>query len=295
MKHKTLLIILLFFLVFITSCTTQENISILHYYDYDHDFPLDDSVRLKSETDQYLMYAVTYRSFHDAVVTALLSVPKNVPRPVPVIIFVHGVKDHKEADYMRLGHKYMLDSAYAVMRIDVANHGDRKIHEHNYDFAKGYRFWTRDIIAQTVFDLRRAVDFLETRSEIDQERIGYFGISLGGVIGTVFCGVDDRIKVPVIALAGGGLNLIFKFDALSTETANYVSIIDPINFVEKISPRPLLMLNAEKDEVIPPFSTKLLYDKAKEPKRIVWYPTKHRQVPQDVVFPEAIRWFNEHL
>ena len=41
--------------------------------------------------------------------------------------------------------------------------------------------------------------------------------------------------------------------------------------------------------------TKLLYDKAEEPKKIIWYPTKHRKVPQNVVFPEAIRWFNEHL
>jgi fermentation-respiration switch protein FrsA (DUF1100 family) len=118
---------------------------------------------------------------------------------------------------------------------------------------------------------------------------------VGGVIGTVFCGVDKRIKVPVIALAGGGLNFIFKFDALDSEILTYTSIIDPINFVEMISPRPLLMLNAEKDEVIPPMTTKLLYQKADEPKKIIWYPTKHREVPQDIVYPEGIRWFKKHL
>jgi len=107
--------------------------------------------------------------------------------------------------------------------------------------------------------------------------------------------VDERVKVPVIALAGGGLNLMFGLDALAEETSIYFSIIDPINFVEKIAPRPLLMLNAENDEVVPPITTKMLYNKAGEPKEIIWYPTKHRRIPQDKVFPEAIHWFNSYL
>ena len=282
-------------LLFVVTCGSKHEIPIDRYYDYDQDFPLEDSVRVQKETEQYVMYYVTYRSFHDAVVTGLLTIPKNVPTPVPVIIFVHGIGDYKDRDYMEAGHQFMVDSSYAVFRIDVANHGDRKIHDYDYDFVDGYRYWTRDIIAQTVFDLRRAVDFLGTRPEIDDERIGYFGISLGGIIGTVFCGVDKRIKVPVIALAGGGLNLIFKLKAFSEETKIYFSIIDPINFVDKISPRPLLMLNAEKDEIVPPLTTKLLYKKAGEPKKIVWYPTTHRRVPQDQVYPEAIRWFKKYL
>ena len=115
------------------------------------------------------------------------------------------------------------------------------------------------------------------------------------MIGTVFCGVDERVKVPVIALAGGGLHFVFKLKALSEESKIYFSIIDPLNFVKKIAPRPLLMLNASEDEIVPPLTTKLLFNKAGEPKKIVWYPTKHRRVPQDQVYPEAIRWFKKYL
>ena len=32
-----------------------------------------------------------------------------------------------------------------------------------------------------------------------------------------------------------------------------------------------------------------------EPKKIIWYPTRHRKVPQDQVYAEAIRWFKQHL
>jgi len=273
----------------------QQGLPLVRYYDYDENFPLEDSLRVEKETPQYTLYYVTYRSFHDAIVTGLLTIPKNVPEPMPAIIFVHGIQDNKRVDYMESGHQYLVDSSYAVLRIDVANHGDRKVHDYKYDFVNGYRYWTRDIIAQTVFDLRRAIDFLHTRPEIDSTRIGYFGISFGGIIGTVFCGVDQRVKVPVIALAGGGFNLAFKFKALSQDTRIYLSIMDPINFVDKIAPRPLLMLNAEKDEVVPPMMTRAMYRKAGEPKKIVWYPTKHRQIPLDEAFPEAIRWFKKYL
>jgi len=279
----------------LTSCVGEENISVFHYYDYDHDFPLQDSVRLVEETAQYDLYSVVYYSVHDARVTGLLTIPHDTAVPLPVIIFLHGIKDDKTADYMQLGHKFLVDSGYAVLRIDGANHGERKKFDHTYNFTGGYRFWTRDLLAQTVFDLRRGIDLLQKRDDIDTDRIGYLGISLGGVIGTIFCGVDQRIKVPVIALAGGGLQFVFKFDAFSSEVRNYISIIDPINFVGAISPRPLLMINAENDEVVPPVSSKLLFEKAGEPKKIIWYPTKHREVPQNEVFPEAIHWFRHYL
>ncbi|MCH8289498.1 acetylxylan esterase [Candidatus Poribacteria bacterium] len=273
----------------------QPKFPIDRYYDYDSTFPLEDSVRIETETDEYVMYYVTYRSFHDAMVTGLLTIPKNASAPVPTIIFLHGIQNHKQTDYMEVGHQYFIASGYAVMRIDIANHGDRKIHDYDFGLTEGYRYWTRDIAAQTVFDLRRATDFLQTQSEIDSERIGFFGISLGGIIGTVFCGVDKRIKVPVIALAGGGMHLAFKLKAFAPETRIFLSIIDPINFVEKIAPRPLLMLNAENDEVVSPLTSRNLYRKAGHPKKIVWYPTKHGDVPLNQAFPEAIKWFKEHL
>jgi cephalosporin-C deacetylase-like acetyl esterase len=279
----------------LTGCIGEEDISVFHYYDYDQDFPLRDTLRLIDANAEYSMYSVVYYSVHDARVTGLLTIPEGGTAPYPVIIFLHGIKDDKTADYMLLGHQFLVDSGYAVLRIDGANHGERKRYGHTYNFTGGYRFWTRDLLAQTVFDLRRGIDFLQKRQDIDSNRIGYLGISLGGMIGTIFCGVDQRIKVPVIALAGGGLQFVFKFDAFTPEVRNYISIIDPINFVGAISPRPLLMINAEKDEVVPPLSSKLLYEEAGEPKKIIWYPTKHREVPQNEVFPEAILWFRQYL
>ena len=88
---------------------------------------------------------------------------------------------------------------------------------------------------------------------------------------------------------------MFGLDALTEDTKDFFSIIDPINFVEQISPRPLLMINAENDEVIAPMTSKLLFKKANEPKKIIWYPSRHRDLPVDKAYPDGIEWFQKHL
>ncbi|NOY37364.1 MAG: alpha/beta hydrolase [Chlorobi bacterium] len=277
-----------------TRCSTPE-LPVSGYYDYDQELPLLDSVRLLADSSGYSLYYFTYHSIHDRKVTGLLSIPENTNRPVPVIILLHGLGDSKTVDYIETGNKYLIDAGYAVLRIDICNHGDRYKYDYDFDLIHGYKYWTRDIVAQTVFDLRRAVDFIGTRTDLDHDRIGFYGISLGGIIGTVFCGVEKRVKVPVIVLAGGNLNLMFGTKALSKETKVFLSFIDPINFVVSVSPRPLLMINAENDEIVPPVTTKLLYKKAKNPKKIIWYPAKHHTLPVDKAYPDGIRWFDEYL
>jgi cephalosporin-C deacetylase-like acetyl esterase len=208
---------------------------------------------------------------------------------------LHSVGDRKTVDCIEAGVPYFLQAGFAVMRVDVSNHGPRKVQDFDYSFTGETKYRSRDVITQTVFDLQRAVDFLETRPEIDAERIGYYGISLGGMIGTVFCAIDTRVDAVVIALAGGGLHFMYGLDAVSTEVRDYLSIIDPINFVGDISPRPLLMINAEEDEVVPPVMSKLMYSRAAEPKEIIWYPTRHRALPVDKAYPDGVRWFEEYL
>jgi len=277
----------------ILSCGRSESTSYLTSFQYDLEIPLYDSLQ-QDDVDQQLYY-LTYRSVHDAKVTGIMTLPEKGEPPYPVVILMHGLGDSKTVDYIEAGNQLMTEAGYAVLRLDICNHGDR--HRYDYDFSliNGFRYWTRDLITQTVFDLRRAVDFIENAANLDQERIGYMGISLGGIIGTIFCGVEERVKVPVIILAGGNLNLMFGLDAFSNDTRDFLSLVDPINFVEAIAPRPLLMINADNDDVIPPVTSKLLYKRARDPKKIIWYPAKHHDVPVNDVYQDGINWMNIHL
>ncbi len=265
------------------------------YYGYDKAIPLQDSVSIAVDTTDFRLFKVSYTSVHNQRVTALLSIPKNQPEPVPIVILMHGLGDRKTVDYVEYGNRLLLENGFAVLRLDISDHGDRKKEFYDFDLTGPNKYWTRNIVTQTVFDLRRAVDFIETRPELDSKRIGYYGISLGGIIGTVFCGVEERIKVPVVALAGGQLNLLYKQDGISDDAKNFLSIIEPLNFVTNISPRPFLMLNAKNDEIVPPMMSKLLFKKANEPKEIIWYDAKHRNAPLDIIYKDGLNWFKKYL
>ncbi len=288
-------ILLLLTLSFKIASETSKVLPVSIYYEYDRAIPLKDSLSVLIDNDDYILYDLTCNSVHDERVTGLLSIPKNATAPVPIIILMHGLGDHKGVDYVEYGNAFLLKNGYAVLRIDFKEHGERKRDTYKFDLTGDYKYWTRNVISQTVFDLRRSVDFIETRKELDASRIGYYGISLGGITGTIFCGIEDRIKVPVIALAAGQMNLRFKDDASTGDAKNFVSIIEPINFVKQIAPRPFLMLNAKNDEVIPPVMSKLLFDAAENPKEIIWYDAKHRDAPIDIIYADGLNWFNEHL
>lgn len=274
---------------------TQQSFPVSQYYEYDRAIPLKDTLLPQPDNTEYPLYHITYKSVHDKKVTGLLSLPKSGTSPFPVIILMHGLGDHKNVDYIAYGNELFLKHGYAVLRIDLSNHGERKNGVYDFDLTGKYKYWTRNVITQTVFDLRRAVDFIETRPDLDAERIGYYGISLGGITGTIFCGVDKRIKVPIIALAGGQMNLLYKKEALLQEAKDFVSIVEPLNYVEQIAPRPLLMLNAKNDEIVPPIMSKLLFRAAYEPKEIIWYDAKHRDAPLEVIYGDGLKWFKKYL
>ncbi len=293
MQIKHFLYLLIF--VILVSCGTTESFPILKYYEYDKELPLQDSVKLINDTSAFKLYEVSYRSVNYKKVSGLLTIPKNITKPLPVIILLHGAGDEKTVDYVEFGNDFLLKENYAVLRIDISKHGDREEEDYDLDFTGETKYWSREIITQTVFDLRRAVDFIETRNELNSDKIGFFGISLGGITGTIFCGVEKRVKVPVIVLAGGQLKLMFGAKALSADTKDYLSIIEPNNFVKEISPRPLLMINAEDDEIVLPIMSKSLYKHAENPKKIIWYSAKHHTIPLDKTYQEGLNWFNQNL
>ena len=287
---KTYLIKKLFLSIVIflfISCIEQESIELEYFYEYDKHYPLEVSIDTLSQN----LFHISYNSANNNRVKALLSLPKGGVKPYPIAIIQHGLGDKKDTDYMMIGDSILSANGFAVFRIDFAMHGERI--KKKYKF-KGIDYTLRDAIQQTVFDLRRGLDYLDTRRDIDSARTGYIGISLGGIAGTVFCGVDERVEVPVICIAGGGLRTISSIDGFGDKVTSMMAPIEPLNFVGRISPRPLLFINAENDEVFPKPLSMLLHAKANEPKEIIWYESGHKINPYDA-FNDSAEWLNNHL
>jgi len=62
-----------------------------------------------------------------------------------------------------------------------------------------------DYFRQTVLDNRQVLDYLAEREEVDENRFGCLGLSLGGIRASLVAGVDERLKCSVIGLAGGSM------------------------------------------------------------------------------------------
>jgi cephalosporin-C deacetylase-like acetyl esterase len=98
----------------------------------------------------------------------------------------------------------------------------------------------RDRLIQWSKDLGRTIDYLETRTEVDTQKLAYHGFSLGGAAGPVLLAIEGRIKVAI--LEAGGL------PALSTP--RYLPESDVVNFVPRVR-IPVLMLSGSYDTTFP--------------------------------------------
>ena len=128
-------------------------------------------------------------------------------------------------------------------------------------------------VRQTVLDIRRAALLLSTMPGVDPGRISVAGVSLGGFLAALSSGVDGGFHRTGIILAGGRMEKVFMSDAREARslkkyllakglTGNrllrLLAPIEPCNYAHRIPPSSVLMVNADKDPIVPPESARAL-------------------------------------
>ena len=146
---------------------------------------------------------------------------------------------------------------------------------------------TMAAIKQTVLDCRCATSWLASRPEIDANRLGLVGTSLGSLVGANVAGAEPRLKNVCLLLPCGGL-----VDALADhpKAKPYMDVValvggknalkrliapmDPITYAAQLKDRNLLILAASRDDVLPPSGAKALWE-ATGKQKIVWFDSTH--------------------
>ncbi len=94
-------------------------------------------------------------------------------------------------------------------------------------------------------DLRRSVDYLETRDDIDCERLAFEGLSWGAAMAPIMIAIEPRIKAGIVVVAG-----------LNFQTS--LPEVDEVHYIRRVR-IPMLMLNGKYDFFFPYETSQLPY------------------------------------
>ena len=170
--------------------------------------PLDMDVLENEELDRIIRKKITFVSEPGDRVPAYLLIPKGLAGKAPAMLCLHQTTRIGKGEPAGVGGlpnlhyaQELAERGYVTLAPDYPNFGD-----YTFDpYANGYASATM----KGIWNHMRAVDLLQSLPEVDPNRVGCIGHSLGGH-NTIYVGAfDTRIKVMVSSC---GFNSFFKYD-----------------------------------------------------------------------------------
>lgn len=277
--------------------------TLLQFFQYDRDIPLDARVVDARETPDYIREKIVFTGVRDSRVPGYLAIPKTGSPPYPLILQMHGgVPEGKEAFWdERLPYvdkavtRALLQAGFAVLTLDAQYHGERHTPNDYVSgtgeilFQRGWKYKFLDLVVQSTVEYRRALDYLATRPEIDTTRIGAHGYSLGGMMTTYLTAADPRIKASVPCVTA--LNIYGPAAA----RLQVPDVLAPWQYARDMGHRPFLMMMSRTDPFYSVREAQRLYESIAGPsKEVRFYDCEGHCLPEGHA-PDVVAWFQRHL
>lgn len=251
---------------------------------------------------------------------------------LPVVIVLHGTGGNKEGQLPLL--RQLADRHLVAVAIDGRHHGERAkgapgsaayvgAMAHRYHTGQGLPF-----LYDTVWDVLRLLDYLETRPDVDRARIGAIGFSKGGMELYLAAAVDSRLRASVPCIGVQSFRWALDHDAWQSRVGTFQAAADQAGtpasaktvrafydrvapgiytefdgprMVPLIAPRPLLVINGDSDARTPlpglmecVNAAKAAYQDHPANFEFVLQPdTGHKVNPESL--GKAIQWLASHL
>ncbi|MCP4725088.1 MAG: prolyl oligopeptidase family serine peptidase [bacterium] len=143
----------------------------------------------------------------------------------------------------------------------------------------------REACFNTVPAILMLIDHLETLEEVDSENIFVTGGSFGSFFAIAAAALDQRIKAAASLYGGGDIAMLIRENSKEVPsflrgTAGYLAEsllypVEPLRHIHRIAPRHVLIVNGKNDRQIPRESVQKLYNKAGQPKSLIWFDSDH--------------------
>jgi dienelactone hydrolase len=253
------------------------------HFSYDLRAPLDPVTASTEMRGDVVIQDLTYASPKGGRVPAYLVVPAG-RGPFAAIVWGHWYWENSPMKSRR----QFLDEAVVLARSGVVSLlTDGPVARPGYvaDKTPMNEKQFQDLVQQVV-DMRRGLDLLLARPEVDPKRLAFVGHSYNAAVGAILAGVDRRIKAYVL-MAGG---LSDQVDFRSDEYRRYIEKIgrakwdpfaaahawaDPGPYVAKAAPAVVFLQYATQEKFLTPARAKEYAANVSEPKRFKLYEAPH--------------------
>ncbi|MFI1565362.1 dienelactone hydrolase family protein [Streptomyces sp. NPDC020490] len=221
-------------------------------------------------------------------IPGVLWTPRGAGGARPLIAMGHGGGQHKKApDIVDRARRFVAECGFAVVAVDAPAHGDRPEHEEFIRIATEYEArlaagaelapliagFQALVVGQIVPEWRTVLDAVQKLSHVGTGPVGYWGVSLGCVIGVPLIAAESRVRAAVLGLAGA---------EVPAGTAARITV--PVEFLVQWD-----------DERVPRTRSLALFDSfASTEKTLHANPGMHGQVPAFET-DSTLRFFARHL
>jgi dienelactone hydrolase len=249
--------------------------------------PLDAKIVTTIDNEFWKAEKITFDAgYGNERMEAWLYLPKNFQPPYQTIIFFPGSADifskkfipeqvNGRVDFILKSGRALV---YPILKGTNERHDDLRS-----DLQQETVFY-KDHVIMWRKDIGRTIDYLETRPDIQADKIGFLGWSWGGFMGGIFPAIEKRFKVVVLNVGG-------------MEMHRALPEADQLNFLPRVV-QPVLMLNGKHDMFFPvETSQKPMYNllgTPKEKKKMIIYESGHL-VPRTDFVKETLLWYDQYL
>ena len=205
------------------------------------------------------------------------TVPVRVARPAEgvrgVVVVGHGLNGSRSSRYITGASRHWSASGIAVVSFDFPLSGDRAVPDRSREAIK-----EPAAVRQAIGDIGRVVGFAS--QEFPSVPVVYLGFSNGAILGTIFAGQSDEVEAICLVVAGSRARQVrFTNPHLPDDAVALIEAADPATYAPGVSPRPVLMLCADRDEQFDRIAAFDLYDAFDAPKELTFFPGTHAEWP----------------
>jgi cephalosporin-C deacetylase-like acetyl esterase len=250
---------------------------------YDAAAPLDVRETSSTVAEGIRTVELSYASPKGGRVPATLVLPATTGARSPAVIFQHGAGDASREDF-RLEAVDLARSGLASLLVDAP------LARPPYRNWMTFQLRDRGGYVQNVVDIRRGIDLLEQRADVDASRLAIVGHSYGGSIAGVAAGVEPRVDAVVVMAGPGRMTDFLRLEGQAwvrrapprlrpsrrKQLARYLVHMRAVDAAEHVGrTQATVLFQFGRQDSIPARWFQTYVDAAPAAKRVEWYDAGH--------------------